>query len=402
MESQFRWYLAAHAAWFASFGVQTTLFPWLVAVALREPASRVGIAQAVMMAPAIAFMLLGGAVADRADGRRLLISYHLLAAGPPLALASVAAMGAVSYPVLIGYALAAGTLGAFVVPARDALLTRVVSRQRERAIAVTSTAQFVFQIVGIAVAGWASAIGAVTLLAGQAAVCALGALAVSRLRPAPPASGQPHGESRLRAMLDGLREAWVSERIFPIMIGMLAVGVLYGGSFAVILPLIVRDVYGGSSSKLALVNTAFWAGTIAATLAQIKVGALRRPGRAVVVSMAGGVLILAAMAVPAPLWRFVVLCFVWGVGAGIVLNQGRTIVQLETRESHRARALAIFQLGFTGGAPVGALALGYLVVVVGPRTAAVFPAAAMTIVLAFMITRSGLWRHATATTGSPA
>jgi predicted MFS family arabinose efflux permease len=225
---------------------------------------------------------------------------------------------------------------------------------------------------------------------------------VSRLRPAPPASGQPRGESRLRAMLDGLREAWVSERIFPIMIGMLAVGVLYGGSFAVILPLIVRDVYGGSSSKLALVNTAFWAGTIAATLAQIKVGALRRPGRAVVVSMAGGVLILAAMAVPAPLWRFVVLCFVWGAGAGIVLNQGRTIVQLETRESHRARALAIFQLGFTGGAPVGALALGYLVVVVGPRTAAVVPAAAMTIVLAFLITRSGLWRHATATTGSPA
>jgi MFS family permease len=402
VESQFRWYLAAHAAWFASFGVQTTLFPWLVAVALREPASRVGIAQAVMMAPAIAFMLLGGAVADRADGRRLLISYHLLAAGPPLVLAGVAAMGAVSYPVLIGYALAAGTLGAFVVPARDALLTRVVSRQRERAIAVTSTAQFVFQIVGIAVAGWASAIGAVALLAGQAAVCALGALAVSRLRPAPPASGQPRGESRLRAMLDGLREAWVSERIFPIMIGMLAVGVLYGGSFAVILPLIVRDVYGGSSSKLALVNTAFWAGTIAATLAQIKVGALRRPGRAVVVSMAGGVLILAAMAVPAPLWRFVVLCFVWGAGAGIVLNQGRTIVQLETRESHRARALAIFQLGFTGGAPVGALALGYLVVVVGPRTAAVVPAAAMTIVLAFLITRSGLWRHATATTGSPA
>jgi MFS family permease len=401
VESQFRWYLAAHAAWFASFGVQTTLFPWLVAVALREPASRVGIAQAVMMAPAIAFMLLGGAVADRADGRRLLICYHLLAAGPPLVLAGLAAMGAVSYPVLIGYALAAGTLGAFVVPARDALLTRVVSRQRERAIAVTSTAQFVFQIVGIAVAGWASTIGAVTLLAGQAATCALGALAVSRLRSAPPASGQPRGESRLRAMLDGLRAAWGSQRIFPIMVGMLAVGVLYGGSFAVILPLIVRDVYGGSSSELALVNTSFWAGTIAATLAQIKVGALRRPGRAVVVSMAGGVLILAAMAMPAPLWRFAVLCFVWGVGAGIVLNQGRTIVQLETRESHRARALAIFQLGFTGGAPVGALALGYLVVMVGPRTAAVFPAAAMTIVLAFLITRSGLWRHATATTGSP-
>ena len=143
-------------------------------------------------------------------------------------------------------------------------------------------------------------------------------------------------------------------------------------------------------------NTAFWVGTIAATLAQIKVGALRRPGRAVVVSMAGGVLILAAMAVPVPLWRFVALCCAWGMGAGVLLNQGRTIVQLETRESHRARALAIFQLGFAGGAPVGALALGYLVVVIGPRTAAVFPAAVMTIVLAFLVVRSGLWRHATA------
>jgi MFS family permease len=402
VESQFRWYLTANAAWFASFGVQTILFPWLVAVALREPAYRVGIAQTAMMAPAIVFMLLGGAVADRADGRRLLIYYHLLAAGPPLALAAMAAMGGFSYPVLIGYALAAGTLGAFVVPARDALLTRVVSRQRERAIAVTSTAQFVFQIVGIVVAGWTSAIGAVTLLAGQAAVFALGALAVSRLRPAPPASSRPRGESRLHAMLDGLREAWASQRTFPIMVSMLAVGVLYGGSFAVILPLIVRDVYGGSSSELALVNTAFWVGTIAATLAQIKAGALRRPGRAVVVSMAGGVLILAAMAVPGPLWGFVALCCVWGVGAGVVLNQGRTIVQLETRESHRARALAIFQLGFTGGAPVGALALGYLVVLVGPRASTVFPAGAMTIVLAFLVVRSGLWRHAPTAQRSPA
>jgi hypothetical protein len=51
---------------------------------------------------------------------------------------------------------------------------------------------------------------------------------------------------------------------------------------------------------------------------------------------------------------------------------------------------------------VGALALGYLVVLVGPRTAAVFPAAAMTIVLAFLVVRSGLWRHAMAASRRPA
>jgi hypothetical protein len=58
--------------------------------------------------------------------------------------------------------------------------------------------------------------------------------------------------------------------------------------------------------------------------------------------------------------------------------------------------LAIFQLGFAGGAPVGALGMGYLVALTGPRTAAISPAAGMVVVLGFLIARSGLWRHTSA------
>jgi hypothetical protein len=82
------------------------------------------------------------------------------------------------------------------------------------------------------------------------------------------------------------------------------------------------------------------------------------------------------------------------VGAGVALTQGRTIVQLETPESHRARTLAIFQLGFTGGSPIGAVGMGYLAALVGPRAAVIYPAAAMLVVLAFLFVRSGLWGHA--------
>ena len=297
----FRWYLGGVAAWFTSFGIQTIVFPWLVAVVLKEPAQRVGLAQMAMMAPAIVFMLLGGAVADRADCRRLLLRSHLLAALAPLALAGIVAVGALGYSSLLGYGIIMGTLGAFVVPARDALLTRVVRRDRERAIAVTSAGQFICQLVGIVVAGWAGRIGAQALLVGQAVILAAGAVAVSRLAPAPPAAAHRHDESRLAAMRDGLREVARSERIFPVIVAMLAVGVLYGGAFAVILPLIVRDVYGGGSGELALVNTCFWGGTIASTVLQIRLGALRRPGRAVLLAMAGGAVVLAAMAAPAPL-----------------------------------------------------------------------------------------------------
>lgn len=391
---EFRWYVGGLAAWFTSFGIQMIVFPWLVAVVLREPAQRVGIAQMAVMAPAIVFMLYGGTVADRADCRRLLLRYQLAAMLPPLALAGVMAGGALGYHAMLVYGFAMGTLTAFVVPARDALLTRVVRHGRARAIAVSSAAQFVCQLVGILVAGLAERVGAMVLLVGQAVILATGALAVSRLAPAPPAAPHRRDESPLAAMRDGLRAVRRSDRLFPVVVAMLSVGILYGGVFAVILPLMVRDVFGGGSGELALVNTCFWGGTIASTLFQIRLGTLRRPGRAVLLSLAWGSLALAAMSVPGPLAVFALICLVQGMGAGVMLTQGRTIVQIETPESHRARALAIFQLGFTGGSPIGAVGMGYLAAHVGPRTAVVYPAAALLVVLAGLFLRSGLWGHA--------
>ncbi|MGH7299596.1 MAG: hypothetical protein ACREK9_02430 [Candidatus Rokuibacteriota bacterium] len=41
----FSWYLGGVSSWFASWGMQTIVFRWLVTVVLHEPASRVGIAQ---------------------------------------------------------------------------------------------------------------------------------------------------------------------------------------------------------------------------------------------------------------------------------------------------------------------------------------------------------------------
>jgi MFS family permease len=391
---QFRWYLGGLAAWFTSLGMQMIVFPWLVAVVLKEPAQRVGIAQMAVMAPAMLFMLLGGSVADRGDCRRLLLRYQLLATLPPLALAGIVSGGGLGYSALLGYGLAMGTLTAFVMPARDTLLTRVVRRGRERAVAIASAGQFICQLAGIAVAGLAGRIGAVALLVGQAGILATGALAISRLAPAPPAVAHRHDESRLAAMRDGLRAVARSERLFPVVAAMLAAGIFYGGVFSVILPLMVRDVFGGGSGELALVNTCFWVGTIASTVLQIWLGALRRPGRAVLLALASGTVVLGAMSVPGPLWVFALICLFGGVGAGVLLTQGRTIVQIETPESHRARALAIFQLGFTGGSPVGAVGMGYLAANAGPRAAVVYPAAAMLLVLALLFLRSGLWSHA--------
>ena len=157
--------------------MQTIVFPWLVTVVLHEPAARVGIAQMSLMAPSIFLMLLGGALADRADCRRLLVRGQLVAALPPLLLGVVIARGGLAYGGLIAYALAVGTAGAFVMPARDAMLTRVAAGGLGRAVAVMTATQFAAQLAGIAVGGSAGAIGAPALLLLQAAVLAFGGIA---------------------------------------------------------------------------------------------------------------------------------------------------------------------------------------------------------------------------------
>jgi MFS family permease len=75
------------------------------------------------------------------------------------------------------------------------------------------------------------------------------------------------------------------------------------------------------------------------------------------------------------------------------MTQARTLVQAAAPETHRARILSLFQLGLMGGAPVGALLIGYVAGFTGPRAAVVYPAAGMLLVLAGLLLRSRLWQQ---------
>jgi len=162
--SPFAIYLTGLGSWFVPLGIQQVLFAWLAAIVLHMDAFAVGIAQVALMAPSILFLPLGGMVADRGDARRLLLRYHVLYAVPPLVLAGVLSMGGLSYPLLIAYGLAAGSIGAFAVPTRDALLPAVAGGNLPRAVALATALQFFGQLLGIAAASEADRIGALPLL----------------------------------------------------------------------------------------------------------------------------------------------------------------------------------------------------------------------------------------------
>ncbi len=200
-------YLLGLGTWFVPLGIQMVLFPWLVAVVLHMDAFAVGVAQAALMAPGLLFLPLGGLVADRGNPRRLLLRYHMLYAAPPLALAAVLMTGGLSYPLLIAYGIAAGAIGAFAIPTRDALLP-VVSKGvgLPRAVALATALQFTGQILGIACASTADRFGAVPLLFLHAGLMLLGCLAVRRLPDPPPHPPVEH-PSFWRSIGDGIAVA---------------------------------------------------------------------------------------------------------------------------------------------------------------------------------------------------
>ncbi len=390
MHSVFPIYLAGLGSWFVPLGIQMVLFPWLVAVVLRMDAFAVGVAQTAIMLPSLLFLPLGGLAADRGNPRRLLMRYHLLYALPPVVLGIVLGLGGLSYPLLIGYGLAAGSISAFAIPTRDALLPFVAKGNLPRAVALATALQFGGQLIGIAFASSADRVGPVPLLGLHACLVALGAIAVWRL-PNPPAHS-PHAPTGFwRSVAEGVSAAARSDQMWPVLLINFGVGVFYVGPFMAVLPVAVRDHYHGGSAELATMNLAFWAATIVAAMAFATLARrLTLRGRliAVAVTMGGGVLITLSTLPPFPV--FVALIFVWGIGAGITMTQSRIVLQIMAPPSHRARLMSLFQLGLSGGGPIGAFIAGSIGAVWGIRTAMLVPALAMLLAILVVVLRSRL------------
>jgi MFS family permease len=400
--SAFNTYLIGLGSWFVPLGIQQVLFAWLAAIVLHMDAFYVGIAQVALMAPSILFLPMGGLVADRGNPRLLLLRYHVLYALPPLVLAVILSMGGLSYPLLIAYGLAAGSIGAFAVPTRDALLPTVAGSNLPRAVALATALQFFGQLIGIACASRADQVGALPLLLTHAVLVLAGGIAVWRLPDPPPHPLAKH-PSFWRSIGDGIAEAARSEQMWPILAINLGIGLFYVGPFMAVLPLVVRDVYHGSAAEIAYVNLAFWAGTIVAAFAFAGFARrLAKRGRLVVSAVSVGAVILVVMALQPPFIVLNALCFVWGLGAGITMTQGRTILQMVAPPSHRARIMSLFQLGLGGGGPIGAFIAGSLASLLGLKLAMVLPALAMAVLIGAVLLFSRIWTMRTVDQPAPA
>lgn len=361
-------FAAGVGSWFGAMGMQSVLFSWLVVGELRAGPEVVGLVQTSSMLPSLVLLLLGGAAADRIDNRWLLVRLHLAAAVPVLALAAAVARGHLSVPLLVGYGVAMGVLGAFVMPARDGLLSRVAGDDMMRAVSGMTATQFGAQAAGSLLAGAARAVGSAPMLVVQAATLLVGAAATRRVPPAPPEPREAAAPS-LRELTAGLRVVAREPRLRWPFVLVVLVGALFVGPFLVCFPLLVRDLYGGDAFELALVLMLFPLGTILGSLWIRARGGIRRKGLAALCALAFGALNLAWIGSGIPFPAMIVATLAWGLGGSVFINCSRTLFQESAPLAERARVLSIYQLGFMGAAPLGAMLAGLAAGRVGLLTA---------------------------------
>ena len=384
-------YLGGLVSWFGAIGIQTVLFPFLITGELGLGPAELGIAMMALFLPTMLLILIGGATADHMDGRRVLILVHFLAGLPSLGLLIAHLLGGLTYEVLIIYALIMGVAGAFIIPARDSLLSHIADGKIQKAVMAATVVQFGAQMVGFGLASLEVWIGIAIIFVAQTSLLWMGAALALGLPTHQPTGGRAPS---LSAIMDGIREVATTPRLLAPTAIVFGVGILFFGTSQIVIPFIVRDVFLAGdhfARDLAIVNVGMMCGIVFTASMIGKIGGIERQGRALVLALGSGAFVMASFGIVPTFWTFVLAAFLWGCGGGVAMTMNRTIIQESAPASHRGRILAVFQMGVLGGAPIGAFLTGFYVEWWGPQFAVLLPSAGMLLMLALAYALTPIW-----------
>ena len=386
-------YLVAISTWYAAFGMQSVVFAWLVTMLLREPAERVGLAQMTILLPGMLLILLAGAIADRVGLLRQALWSQLFAALTPLLLIYFLYHQALSFAVMICYALLMGLAQAFLTPARDGLLNHVAGDNVQRMVVLASLCQFGFQIIGYSLAGFADTVGPIYILSFQSLLLLMGCWALVALKEvgAPTVAGD-NKVSVLKDLREGAAAVMSNRLLRAVMVQNVAMGIFFMGSFIVAFPLVLREVFNGSSADLASLNAFNSLGLVLTIAMLLRIGHIARAGRALILAQFIGSIVLLFSGLVEQQAVFIFTIFLWGVCGGMAMPMSRTIMQQTAPPALRARVMSFYSFSFMGAGPIGALWAGYMADLFGPQLAIVISSMAMASLVLLMAFISPLWR----------
>ncbi len=342
--------------------------PWQLYELTRSNA-QVGLLGVVQLVPVVACGLLGGAVADRVDRKRLLIGSEALMA---LCLAGLLMNALSAAPsVLAIYALVAVLQGAsgFHRPALEALTQKLARPAEFAAVAALSSLRGTFGMVagpalaGILLAKW-GAVGAylfdfATFLA---ALSFIARIPRSAMGPVDAASERPH---LLADLAEGLRFAWAR----PELMGTYIVDIV---AMAFAFPVALFPAMAAADGRTESVGwllSAMSVGALVIGLFSGWTGRVKRHGRAVVVAAAVWALGIVALGL-APSLTLGLLCLAVAGAADMVSGVFRGTIWNETiQNALRGRLAGIEMISYLTGPLVGNARAGFMAEAWGVSTA---------------------------------
>jgi MFS family permease len=380
-------------AFLSSIGtwIQDVALSWLIHSRMGDP-FYLGLRSFAQEVPLLAFMLLGGAVADRVDRRLILLSSQWFQMAMALLLGALYLTGHLGIVAIVLIAFATGLMQSQSAPTYQAVITSLVPRERiANAVALNSLQFNLSRAIGPVIAGLLLAhAGAGWCFAANALSFVGVILALQTIEFPPPFAGP--AQSLRESLVAGLRHVKDTPRLRAATLFAAAASFL---AFPLItyLPVIAGDVLKTGASGYSLLLTSVGIGAIVGAVGTAHRGKSAGRGRLTLLAFAAFGFVTAG----ASLSRWQGLSMVLLVGSGFALTTAfstlNSLVQEMAPDALRGRVLSIFGLAFRGGGPVGSLIAGFLVRRAGAPAVMASYSAVLLCLAAFLLLRGGELRR---------
>ena len=346
-------FLSSLGTWIQDVGLQ-----WLVYSRYQDPL-KLGLRSFAAEAPLIAFMLLGGAAADRFDRRRILLVSQFVQMSAAAALGVLFVTGGLTFPLILVLAVVAGLAQSQSAPTYQATLTSLVPpRQIPNAVALNSLQFNLSRTIGPVLGGLLLTLGGAGACFGANAFSFLPIIAaLSRIHV--PSPGDARGGLR-ESVAAGFRYVWESPLLF-LLTAVSSAAVFLSYPLVVYLPVFAGDVLRSGAAGYSLLLSSFGVGAIVGALMTARRGHV--PGRGRLLLRAWIVYALATLGALLSGHQWVAMALLVISGACLVTASSTlmSLVQENAPDHMRGRMMSIYGVAFRGGMPLGSLFAGVLV-----------------------------------------
>jgi MFS family permease len=349
---------------------------WLM-TSIAPSADMVALVQTSNTLPVMLFAVLGGAISDGFDRRRVMLAAQSFMFVASMCLAVAALFDLLTPWTLLTFTFLIGCGNAFYNPAWQASVGDMVPREDIGAAVLLNSVSFnVTRSVGPAAGGAIVASVGASAAFGVNALSYIGLIAVL-WRWRPPATTRTIPRENLgAAILAGLRYVSMSPKIGKVLLR----GSAFGAASIVVLallPLVTRDLLGGSALVYGSLLGAYGIGAVGGAFISKPARERFSNEQLVRLTFLAFVLCTVIVAVSHTAWMTAAGLLLGGAAWVMALSLFNTIVQLSTPRWVVGRALSLYQVAIFGGMALGSWCWGNLAEHFGVALALLMAAGAM-------------------------